>query len=302
MHRVVAIMAVYNEERFISASLRHLFNQGIEAYIIDNCSSDRTVAIASEYLNRGVIGIETFPRNNLFSLYPLLRRKEELAASIEADWLIHLDADEFLVAPFPGVTLSQFFKKAEEEGYNAVNFLEFTFVPTQESPDHDHQDFQKTMRWYYPFLPSFPHRLIAWKRQESLVELAWSAGHLVRFPGLKMYPESCYMRHYQFLSVSHAITKYVDRVYDPDGLKRGWHGWHADMKPELMVLPNPSDLRTYFSDRALNADNPRKQHHLEEIWRREGMRTRASEIAPTLTRRLINVLKKALMEGRRLCG
>jgi hypothetical protein len=49
------------------------------------------------------------------------------------------------------------------------------------------------------------HRLNAWKRQAGRVELAWSAGHQVPFPGLRMYPESFPMR--LFLSVCWAPVR-----------------------------------------------------------------------------------------------
>jgi glycosyltransferase involved in cell wall biosynthesis len=50
--RVVAILASYYEERFIGACLENLFEQGAEAYLIDNGSTDRTVDIAERYLKR----------------------------------------------------------------------------------------------------------------------------------------------------------------------------------------------------------------------------------------------------------
>jgi cellulose synthase/poly-beta-1,6-N-acetylglucosamine synthase-like glycosyltransferase len=44
--RVIAILATYNEERFIANCLEHLFRQGVEVYLMDNDSEDETVAIA----------------------------------------------------------------------------------------------------------------------------------------------------------------------------------------------------------------------------------------------------------------
>ena len=70
--RVVALLATYNEERFVAGCLEHLFQQHVEVYLIDNCSSDQTVAIASRYLGRGLIGIETFPRTGMYSWRPIL--------------------------------------------------------------------------------------------------------------------------------------------------------------------------------------------------------------------------------------
>ena len=60
--RVVALLAAYNEERFIGKCLEHLIGQGIEAYLMDNSSTDGTVEVAQNYLDRGLIGIENVPR------------------------------------------------------------------------------------------------------------------------------------------------------------------------------------------------------------------------------------------------
>ncbi len=263
--RVVAILASYNAERFIAGCLEHLFRQGIEAYLIDNCSTDQTVAIATLYLNRGLIGIETFPRAGVYSLRPILERKEQLAATLDADWFMQVDPDEIRLPPRSDSTLAQALAQVDAQGYNAVNFLEFTFIPTREAPDHDHPDFQQTMRWYYPFLPTPLHRQTAWKRQSSPVELAWSGGHQVRFPGLRMYPESFRMRHYLFVSVPHAIRKYVNKSYNPAEVQAGWHGWRVKLKPEMIKLPLQAELRTYLSDDQLDPSNPRTQHYLAEV-------------------------------------
>ena len=240
--RVVAILAAYNEERFIAGCLEHLFEQGVEAYLIDNCSTDRTVEIADRYLGRGLVGIETFPRAEVHKWQQILERKEELAATLEADWYIHLDPDEIRLPPRSDRTLAQAFAEVDELGYNAVNFMEFVFVPTREAPDHDHPRFQQTMRWYYPFQRSFPqwrpHRRNAWKRQAEKVDLAGRGGHRVRFPGLRLYPQFFKMRHYIFLSVPHALCKWVDRNYDETAVEKGWHGLRASLTPEKIRLPS----------------------------------------------------------------
>jgi glycosyltransferase involved in cell wall biosynthesis len=264
--RVVALLATYNEERFITGCLEHLIGQGAEVYLIDNCSTDRTVEIAERYLGRGLIDIETFPRTEgVYKWRSILERKEQLASTLEADWFMHADADEVRLPPRSARTLAQALAEVEAQGYNAVNFLEFTFVPTREAPDHDHPHFWQTMRWYYPFLPWFPHRLNAWKRQPERVELAPSGGHGVRFPGLRMYPESFKMRHYLFLSVPHAIRKYVERSYDPEEVHNGWHGWRARLIAERIELPSQEELRFYTSDDELDPSEPRTRH-VSEGW------------------------------------
>jgi glycosyltransferase involved in cell wall biosynthesis len=262
--RAVALLATYNEDRFIAACIEHLVEQGLQVYLIDNSSTDRTVAIAERYLDRGVIGIETFPREGLFDLRAILRRKEELAASLDADWFMHVDADEFRVPQHSRHTLATAFAEVEARGYNAVNFREFTFIPTKESPDHDHPGFRQTMRRYYPFLPAFPHRLNAWKRQPERVDLASEAGHRVSFPGLRMAPDSFVLRHYLFLSVQHAIHKYANRRHSPTALADKWHGWRERFNEQMIELPSETALRTYVSDDVLDPSHPRTRHYIND--------------------------------------
>ena len=260
---VVAILATRNEERFIEACLENLFKQEIEVYMLDNGSTDKTVKIAQRYLGRGLIGIEAVPDVGVSCIRERLERKERLAATLNADWFMHVDADEIHLPPRSDKTLKQAVQEVEAQGYNAVNFFEFTFIPIQEAPDHDHPDFQKTMRWYYPFLPSFFHRLNAWKRQPGPVQLAWSGGHKVRFPGLRMCPEPFPMRHYLFLSIPHAIRKWVNRRYDPAELELGMHRWRAKLKPEMLKLLTKEKLRTYVSDDQLDSSRPWTKSYLE---------------------------------------
>jgi glycosyltransferase involved in cell wall biosynthesis len=260
--RVVALLAAYNESRFIDELIRHYSSQNVEIYLIDNCSTDGTPDIARRYYGHGVCGIETLPRDGVFRLRRLLERKEALAKSIEAQWFVHLDADEFFLPPADHRTLPEAFEAVERDGYNVVNFQEFTFTPTVESPDHDHPDFRQTMLWYYPFLPKPVNGMRAWKAQTGRVELAWSGGHHLRFPGLSLFPRSFSMLHCQFLSIPHVIEKYVNKSFDEGELQDGWHGWRARLRPEQIKLPSESELRRYVVGRALDASNPRKRHFL----------------------------------------
>lgn len=260
--RVIALLATHNEERFIVPCLEHLVRHGIEAYVIDNESEDGTVSLARQFLGRGLVGIETFPRGGVYRWQLILQRKEQLAATLDADWFMHADPDEVRLPPQSGTTLAEAFAEADRQGWNAVNFDEFTFVPTRQSPDHDHPDYLRTMRWYYPFRPSFPNQLKAWKRQPGPVELASSGGHQVLFPGLRMYPASFPMRHYLFLSAAHAVRKYVQQTYDPEELTLGWHRARSRLRAEEIVLQDEAALRRYVSDDRLDPSCPRRQHPL----------------------------------------
>jgi glycosyltransferase involved in cell wall biosynthesis len=280
--RIVAILASYNEERFIRTCLEHYLQQGIEVYLLDNDSTDKTVEIAKEFAGRHLIGVERIPRNGMYVWRDILLRKEALSDELEADWLIHADPDEIRVAPESGKTLAEAIAEVDREGFNAINFMEYTFLPVRESPDHDHPDFQKSMRWYYPFAQRHPHRLNAWKKQprrwpgtkgflrelfknrrwgRPSVDLHSSGGHLVDFPGLHPYPIDFKLKHYIVLSLDHAIQKYVKKVFDPKEVD-GSHGWRATAKEHEYMLPSESQMRLYTTDDELDPVNPLKEHLL----------------------------------------
>ena len=273
--RVIALLAAYNEERFIDSSLRRLARHGLETYLLDNGSTDRTIEIAERHLGDGLIAIEELPRGEAetFSLPVILRRKEQLAATLDADWLIHLDADEVRVPPRSAQSLGDALADVDAAGYNAVNFREFTFIPTVEAPDHDHARYEQTMRHYYAFASKTPQKLTAWRRQDGGIDLVTNAGHEVVFPGINPCPEDFVMRHYLFLSREHAIEKYVRRRHDAAGLELGWHGWRTrlqhdvvETRQELLELPSQSALREYVSDDTLDASNPLTRHEWCEAW------------------------------------
>jgi hypothetical protein len=262
--RVIAILATYNEERFVAGCLENLIRQGLQVYLIDNDSTDSTVTIAERYRGSGLIGIERLPRAGVFSLRQQLARKEMLSATLDANWFIHVDADQIVLPPRSTQTLAQALAEVDALGYNAVYFHQFAFMPTREEPDHDHPDYQETMRWYFPHEEEFPHSLRAWKRQDAPVELRWSGGHRVRFPGLRMYPKAFRYRHYLFLSIEHAIRKYVHKRFDPAEVADGWHTWRTRLPPEMIRLPSRVELRNYESDDTLDHSMPRTHYFVDE--------------------------------------
>jgi glycosyltransferase involved in cell wall biosynthesis len=264
--KVVALIEVFNEERYLPTCLRFLRDHGISAYIVDNDSTDRTLEIATSHLGQDVIGIEKAARNGVFSLYPQLKRKERLAASLDADWFIHMDADEIRLPPPAYRTLSEALAEVDSLGFNAVQFMEFVFVPTLENPDHDHADYVETMRWYYPFRPHAFHRLNAWKRQSAPVELAESGGHHVQFPGRRVYPERFVLKHYLYLSQAHALEKYAGRQVDPEELSWGWQTRRTQVNESTIALPPRKTLRLFVSDEELYDASPRTGHYIFEPW------------------------------------
>lgn len=263
--RVVAVLAARNEERFVAGCIENLFRQGVQVYLCDNQSTDGTLEIAERYRGRGLLGVENLPHDGVYRWERLLRRKEELFQSLDADWLMHVDADEIHLPPRSHPTMASALADADARGYDTVEFSEFTFVPTLEAPDHDHPDFQRTLCYYYPFRPASPHCVRAFKKRSGPMEIAWSGGHQVRFATEpRLYPDAFRMRHYLFLSVAHAIRKYTKRRYDDREVTvRDWHGWRPRLRPDQIQLPSASELRSTATDDDLDTSDPWTRHWLD---------------------------------------
>ncbi len=264
--RIIAILASFNEARFIQHAIRHLAQQGVESYLLDNESTDGTLDLARQLQGQGLMGWEVLPRNGVYAWSEILAAKERVASQQSADWFLHQDCDEFRLPPEGYPTLMEALQVVDHEGYNAVHFDEYTFQPVLEAPDHDHDRFLQTMRWFYPFAPFPLHRLNAWKASVGAVNLQGSGGHQVAFPGRLIAPLSFRMRHYMMLSHRQAITKYR-LVYDQKSVDIGWFGWRSRSPRGPLVLPPARALMDYTCDADLKpVGSPLKQHILGELW------------------------------------
>jgi cellulose synthase/poly-beta-1,6-N-acetylglucosamine synthase-like glycosyltransferase len=56
--RILAIVPTYNEEDIIESTIRDTIPQGLEVYLIDNWSTDRTYSLARRFEGRGLVGLE----------------------------------------------------------------------------------------------------------------------------------------------------------------------------------------------------------------------------------------------------
>ncbi len=203
MMRVAALLAIRNEELYLSRCLEHLFNQGIETCVIDNGSTDRSLEIAKSYLDKGVFRIEHLPFKGVYEWCEILRKKEQLSSEIDADWFIHYDADEIREAPLPYKTLLEGIEEVDRQGYNAIDFDEFVFLPTSDDESYEGTDYVKTMQYYYIFQPWPLHQVKAWKKTEVPINLTNSGGHRVEFKGREIFPDLFIFWHYILLSKAH---------------------------------------------------------------------------------------------------
>ncbi len=243
---VLAIVCARNESLHITRCLQDLIAEGVEVVLVDNGSTDDTVERARPFLGRGLRSIESLPWHGTFSLTEQLARKAAIAAAAPDDWILHADADERFTAPAGFGSLREALTRVEREGYTCVNFSEFVFVPLQ-GEDFAFEGYAGSMRTYYFFEPGRPHFMRAWRR-ELAPALAGHGGHVLRGPGVRLYPVDFILRHYIMLSEAHGIEKYAARSFAGEDLAKGWHGnrvaippsaFRIAPRPELRALPTP---------------------------------------------------------------
>lgn len=258
---LVAMLVVKDEELYIRYCIENLIYQGFDIYLINNESSDDTLKIAKQYLNKGVMTIESFKTDGVLDLMKFLRRKEEIANSLDVDWFMHTDADEIRLPHPPFKTIKEALKKVESLGYSAVNFDVFNFMP-EKGQNYADKNYEKEMKYYYYYSSRPFSQVKLWKKTESPISFGVSGGHNVNFDGIRIYPNSFLLKHYMFLSEKHGIEKYSKkRKYSEYAVKNyGWHGFRATFKEENFYLPPKSKLKKLGSDGVLDTSDPTPVH------------------------------------------
>ncbi len=257
--RVVALLTARNEELYLDRCIRHLISQEVHVCIIDNDSTDRTVEIARSFLGKGVIAVEGYPYPGFFDLRGILKNEEKLSYEMDADWFMHYDADEIREAPRQYNTLKEAIYDVDRAGFNAINFEEFVFVPTDENESFENKDYVKEMKYYYFFQPVPNREIKAWKKTKP-INLADSGGHSVAFANRRIFHQNFVLRHYLTLSKKHLVAKYVGRIFSPEELRDGWHRKRAKLTPEDIRFPDECELCRYNDDRIWDVTSPWERH------------------------------------------
>jgi hypothetical protein len=235
--RVVSIVPTYNEADVIGGCLRYLIAQGIEAYVIDNWSTDGTWECVQEFLGRGVIGIERFPGEGPLATYEwrrILRRVEDVAGQLEADWFILQDPDEQRLSPWPRVGLQAALAHVDRRGFNCVDHVVLNHWPVDDAFDPA-EDVGEQLRYFtFSDHPGHFHQRRAWKNPHCPISIAASAGHDVRFPGRLVYPFKFLLRHFPIRSQEQASRKlFLERAprWSHEERSFGWHQQYDAFRP-----------------------------------------------------------------------
>lgn len=248
---VVAIMTAYNEGDVIACTIDKLVRQGIGVYLIDNWSTDDTLAKARRFLKRGLIGYEQFPAEGpsvYFEWARMLRRVEELHGQLGARWYIHHDADEIRDSPWPGVSYHEGILRVEREGFNCINHVVLEFKPTDDGFSAG-LDMETYFRHFHMGKdPAHAIQFKVWRNFGQAIELASSGGHSVEFVGKGVYPVPFLVKHYPVRSQKHGLQKVLrerKQRYQPEERAKGWQNHYDHVTESYCFIGNPSELEAY---------------------------------------------------------
>ena len=259
--RVCAIITARNEEIYAKSLFPYLVANGVDFYLIDHGSTDRTKEIAKDFENRGLVGIKDLPFDGTFNLTQMLKAEAQAVQSLPHEWILHHDMDEILQHPDPDRTLAS---DADSDGTNVVNFNEFVFLPPTAGPENEAAYRQHNLDYYF-FEPHQNRLMRLWRRGCGLSNIH-SGGH--RLEGdVRQFARMGQMRHYITLSQEHIWKKYLNRIFSSEDVNKGWHGNRIDLAREMLdiSLVPPDNLYRSVSpdDRDLKTDRPFQKHFWE---------------------------------------
>ena len=228
--RVAAIINLFNEADIIEEVVRHLSSQGIEVHLFDNWSTDGSFELCQKLLLEGLVNnLQRFPDSpsNEYIWAQQLKNTANYAATVDADWIMHYDADEIRCSPWPEFTLKQAIAYVNRLGYTAIDFtvIDFRYIESNKEP----HCFEDSLRHFeFPTHSSYFLQVKAWKKNEQLINLHDTGGHAALFSERVVYPLKFLNKHYSLRSQTQADKKiYQDRL--PRVTKERLLGWHVHL-------------------------------------------------------------------------
>lgn len=233
--RAVAIMPVFNEADVVERSVAALVSQGLDVYVFDHRSTDGSAEAIQRWVGRGLLKVERFPDDAGYDEHAngdamvwreILRRVEDIAEMVPADWHLFVNADEFREAPWPETTLAEGLFEVQQLGYNAVNFELVNFMPTEGDAFVPGEDVREHLLHYEPPGAFDLLQIKAWNSGGVRPDMRSHAGHSVLFEGRRVFPTPFILRHYPIRSVEHGMRKvHGERLarFDRQERSDGWH-------------------------------------------------------------------------------
>jgi hypothetical protein len=200
-----------------------------------------------------------------FDWTAILGRKEQLAGTLDADWFLHHDADEFREAPWPGMKLAEGIHWVDRLGYNCIDFRVFNFPPIDDQ--FSGGDPREHFRYWERAADFDQHQLKCWKNPRGPVSLIPSGGHEVGLPNRRVFPIPFLLRHYPIRGQAHGRRKVFSerrgRFLDRERARQ-WHIQYDGIEEENHdFLADPAKLRPFDENQVrleLMLDNAVTRH------------------------------------------
>jgi len=224
--RVAAVIHAFNERDIIGEVIDHLLSQGVEVHVFDNWSTDGTFEYVCE---RGDVFAERFPDapTTQYCWHDQLAHTAVYGATLDAEWIIHHDADEIRYSPWRGVRLADAIGRVAELGYNAIDFTVLDFRYLEDAPGST-PPYQANLNLFeFGRRPGHFQQVKCWKNMGMSVDLASSGGHDATFEDRRIFPLKFLLKHYPLRSAEQANRKvFRDRLprFETEHAARGWHG------------------------------------------------------------------------------
>jgi hypothetical protein len=254
--RCAAVVACRNEADLLGQHLPIWISEGLEIVVIDHSSTDTTHAVAEAHLGAGVLAVKTMPWLGHFSLDQQLAAKAAVIEQLDHDWVIHIDADEWLHSSRNDETLQGALSRLAAAGANAVNFEEFVFLPIGPNRSAEH---------YYFFEPASQRLIRAWDRRCGFSNQG-QGGHRLSSSNntpLHVAEESLVLRHQIVHNQRQARQKYLQRQFNPQELQKGWHRNRLRLSARQLTFPDAAELEQLTSpaQRQLQHKSPHTTHY-----------------------------------------
>lgn len=250
--KTLAIMHVFNEEDIIEKTIKHLLEQKVDIYILDNWSTDDTYNIVKnmQAKNPERIMVEKYPaeepKEKYYEWEKQLHKTEEISKKLDYDWYIHYDADEIRQTPYNNVTIQDMISYVDQLGYNAINTTVLDFRLTSKEDDI----FAKDAYFEIGRKPSHFEQIKTWKKCDD-IDLASTGGHWAKFKNQKVYPLKIINRHYPLRNIKQAEKKvFKDRLprFEKEKKEKGWHSQYDKISQEKDFIYEKQNLNKYEKD------------------------------------------------------
>lgn len=233
--KVAAIIHGFNEVDILGEVINHLQRQGVEVHYFDNWSSDGSWELMSNFLSQGLLAsCQRYPEvpTGQYEWHEQLKKTAEYAAELDADWVMHHDADEIRVSPWLGISIRDAISHIDALGFNAIDFTVIDFRFT-ESTENTASAFESNLIHYeFGRRPGHFSQVKCWKNDKP-VALADTGGHSAAFDDRRVFPIKFLLKHYPLRNKAQAETKvFRDRLprFEKERSAFGWHTQYDQFK------------------------------------------------------------------------